>query len=44
MASKTERTVVNAAGLVQGIVLVKFPAESPVMDGVITRNEARRLQ
>ena len=26
MASKTERTVINAAGLVQGIVLVTFPA------------------
>jgi hypothetical protein len=26
MASKTERTVVNAAGLVQGIVLVTFQA------------------
>ena len=30
MASKTERTVVNAAGLVQGIVLVTFPAASTV--------------
>jgi hypothetical protein len=28
MASKTERTVINAAGLVQGIVLVTFPAAS----------------
>src|SRR5215472_6045909 len=30
MASKTERTVVNAAGLVQGIVLVTFPAASTI--------------
>ena len=30
MASKAERTVVNAAGLVQGIVLVTFPALSTV--------------
>jgi MFS family permease len=30
MASKTERTVVNAAGLVQGIVLVTFPALSTI--------------
>ena len=30
MASKTERTVVNAAGLVQGIVLVRFPAASTI--------------
>jgi hypothetical protein len=26
MASKSERTIINAAGLVQGIVLVTFPA------------------
>jgi fucose permease len=30
MASKTERTIVNAAGLVQGIVLVTFPAASTI--------------
>jgi fucose permease len=30
MASKTERMVVNAAGLVQGIVLVTFPAASTI--------------
>ena len=30
MASKAERTVVNAAGLVQGIVLVTFPAASTI--------------
>jgi fucose permease len=30
MASKIERTVVNAAGLVQGIVLVTFPAASTI--------------
>jgi MFS family permease len=30
MASKTERTVINAAGLVQGIVLVTFPALSTI--------------
>ena len=30
MASKPERTVVNAAGLVQGIVLVTFPAASTI--------------
>lgn len=30
MASKTERTVVNAAGLVQGIVLVTFPSASTI--------------
>jgi len=30
MASKTERAVVNAAGLVQGIVLVTFPALSTI--------------
>src|SRR5215831_17898564 len=30
MASKTERTVVNVAGLVQGIVLVTFPAASTI--------------
>ena len=30
MASKTERTVVNAAGLVQSIVLVTFPAASTI--------------
>jgi fucose permease len=30
MASKTEQTVVNVAGLVQGIVLVTFPAASTI--------------
>jgi len=30
MASKSERTAVNAAGLVQGIVLVTFPALSTI--------------
>jgi MFS family permease len=30
MASKTERTVINAAGLAQGIVLVTFPAASTI--------------
>jgi fucose permease len=30
MASKTERAIVNAAGLVQGIVLVTFPAASTI--------------
>jgi MFS family permease len=30
MASKTERTIINAAGLVQGIVLVTFPALSTI--------------
>jgi fucose permease len=30
VASKTERAVVNAAGLVQGIVLVTFPAASTI--------------
>jgi len=30
MASRTERTVINAAGLVQGIVLVTFPAASTI--------------
>ena len=30
MASKTERMVINAAGLVQGIVLVTFPAASTI--------------
>jgi hypothetical protein len=30
MASKTERTVINAAALVQGIVLVTFPAASTI--------------
>ena len=30
MASKTERAVVNVAGLVQGIVLVTFPAASTI--------------
>jgi len=30
MASTTERTVINAAGLVQGIVLVTFPAASTI--------------
>ena len=30
MVSKTERTVINAAGLVQGIVLVTFPAASTI--------------
>jgi fucose permease len=30
MASKTERTVINVAGLVQGIVLVTFPAASTI--------------
>jgi hypothetical protein len=30
MASKTERAVVNTAGLVQGIVLVTFPAASTI--------------
>jgi MFS family permease len=30
MASQSERTVVNAAGLVQGIVLVTFPAASTI--------------
>jgi MFS family permease len=30
MASKTERTIINAAGMVQGIVLVTFPAASTI--------------
>ncbi len=30
MASKTERTVINVAGLVQGVVLVTFPAASTI--------------
>ena len=30
MASKTERSVINVAGLVQGIVLVTFPAASTI--------------
>jgi MFS family permease len=30
MASKAERTVINAAGLVQGTVLVTFPAASTI--------------
>ena len=30
MASKAERTIINAAGLVQGIVLVTFPAASTI--------------
>ena len=30
MASKTERTMISAAGLVQGIVLVTFPAASTI--------------
>ena len=30
MASKTERAIINAAGLVQGIVLVTFPAASTI--------------
>ena len=30
MASKAERTVINAAGLVQGVVLVTFPAASTI--------------
>jgi predicted anti-sigma-YlaC factor YlaD len=30
MASKTERTIINAAGLAQGIVLVTFPAASTI--------------
>src|SRR5580700_9890192 len=30
MASKTERTVINVAALVQGIVLVTFPAASTI--------------
>jgi hypothetical protein len=30
MASKTERMIINAAGLVQGIVLVTFPAASTI--------------
>ena len=30
MASKPERTTINAAGLVQGIVLVTFPAASTI--------------
>src|SRR5215469_20507 len=30
MASKTERTIIHAAGLVQGIVLVTFPAASTI--------------
>ena len=30
MASKTERTVIDAAGLVQGIVLITFPAASTI--------------
>jgi hypothetical protein len=31
MASKTERTVVNVAGLVRGIVLATFPAASTIL-------------
>jgi len=31
MASKTERIAVNAAGLVQGIVMVTFPAASTIL-------------
>jgi fucose permease len=30
MASKTERAIINAAGLVQGVVLVTFPAASTI--------------
>jgi hypothetical protein len=30
MASKAERTIINAAGLVQGIVLATFPAASTI--------------
>jgi hypothetical protein len=30
MATKTERTAINTAGLVQGIVLVTFPAASTI--------------
>ena len=30
MASKTERTIINAAGLAQGIVLVTFPVASTI--------------
>src|SRR4029077_10098315 len=30
MAPKTERTIINAAGLAQGIVLVTFPAASTI--------------
>jgi hypothetical protein len=30
MATKTERTAINMAGLVQGIVLVTFPAASTI--------------
>jgi hypothetical protein len=30
MVSKAERTIINAAGLVQGIVLVTFPAASTI--------------
>ena len=30
MASKTERTIINAAALVQGVVLVTFPAASTI--------------
>src|SRR5499427_6115712 len=30
MASRTERSIINAAGLVQGIVLVTFPAASTI--------------
>jgi Na+/melibiose symporter-like transporter len=41
MASKGERTVVNAAALVQGIVLVTFPAASTIFTGASTGCRAR---
>src|SRR5436309_15667592 len=43
MASKTERTVVNAAGLVQGIVLVTFPAASTIFTSRSEYGLARRI-
>ena len=45
MASKAERTVINAAGLVQGIVLITFPAASTIFTdkseyGLSSRSQA----
>ena len=34
MASKAERTIINAAGLAQGIVLVTFPAASTIFTDI----------
>ncbi len=43
MASRAETAVVNAAGLVQGIVLVTFPAASTIFTAPAGNHPARAM-